>query len=702
MGTIHIKELSGGLDVRRLPETTPGGVLVRGDNGHITRGSEFESRAAFVPQFDFPAGTVGLAHTRTGLVTFGSGEAPAGMPIGVQYVRLQKSGLVLEDIIDWELFENKIYVVALFNGGVVAHFYDGTEVTAWQEARARASIQVGASTVTPAVRASGTFNVLGGTPEILNRITSLQVAGTELLSAPVTARATPELTAQAIADEINDNPTAPKYIASVSGAQVTLTADRAGAAANGRAITWTLTGNFALGGATALSGGADTITPTLTNLTIGGVRVVREPVLWAGSIEATAEAIADEITRSVSNPDYEAFVEGGNSIIVRSVTAGADANGRAIVPTVTGGLNLTFPGGASLAGGAALENNRYTPADVVLTVKEKVYAGAGSLLHMSAVQNPAHWAPGGTGTTAGAGFKNISISNSSSYKITGLARYLEKLAVFTPDTVQTWFIDPNPDLVVQTQVLENTGTECPRSVTQFGDSDIFYLDSSGLRSLRARDSSNAAATTDVGVPIDDLLSAKLAVMSQRDKNNIHGLINPADKRFWLIMGTEIFVYSYYPSSKVNAWTRYEISTPEPDGSATLHSVSDALVFDGHVFLRAGNRVFCYGGWGRAQQYDATKAVAWLPMLDANLPTGDKDWTAVDVAATGEWDISVSYDPKYPEVMDPVATVACTTFSHDRVPMKNRSTHVGLRLVSRGGHVKLSALVIHFRGKADED
>jgi hypothetical protein len=42
MSTIWIKEFIGGLDTRRMPATTPGGVLLRGVDGHITRGGEFE------------------------------------------------------------------------------------------------------------------------------------------------------------------------------------------------------------------------------------------------------------------------------------------------------------------------------------------------------------------------------------------------------------------------------------------------------------------------------------------------------------------------------------------------------------------------------------------------------------------------------------------------------------------------------------
>lgn len=701
MGTIWIKEMTGGLDVRRLPETTPGGVLVRADNGHITRGGEFETRAAFVPEIALPAGTVGLAHTRTGLVVFGSGPAPAALPRNVKYQRLQKGGLTLARIRDWELFDDKIYAVAEFSGGTVAHFLDGVEVSAWQEARARVSMLVGGGSITPAAQASASFRVIGGTAEVINELASLQVGGTRLIRDGVVYAGDNTLTAEAIAAAINAYPTTPGYTAEAAGDVVTLTAVRAGTEANGRSITWTTTGNFVLGDATVFSGGVDRVDPALTSLTIGGVPVIREAVEWPGDVESMADAIADAVNSSASDPEYEAASQGG-LVTIYAVEAGTGRNGLTLEPTVTGDLEISFPSGSALANGTELDADRYLPADVVLTVREKMYAGAGSILHMSAVQNPSYWTPGGTATDEiGAGFKNIAASNSSSYRITALARYYDRLAVFTPDTVQTWYLDPDPDLVVQTQVLENTGTECPKSVAQFGDSDIFYLDTSGIRSLRARDSSNAAATTDIGVPIDDLLAAKLAGMTAAQKNRVIGLINPADKRFWLIMDDEVFVYSYYPNSKVNAWTRYEISSTI-GGARTDYIVDAALTFDRRVFLRAGNTILCYGGWHRVPVYDETQANAWLPMLDANAPTAEKDWRGIDAALTGAWDVSVSFDPLREEVFDTVANLTQTTFGLRRIPAKHKSSHVGLKFRSRGGRAILSSVVIHFDGKMDED
>ncbi len=38
MALIHVKEFLGGLDTRRMPETTPGGVLIEAVDCHITAG----------------------------------------------------------------------------------------------------------------------------------------------------------------------------------------------------------------------------------------------------------------------------------------------------------------------------------------------------------------------------------------------------------------------------------------------------------------------------------------------------------------------------------------------------------------------------------------------------------------------------------------------------------------------------------------
>jgi hypothetical protein len=274
--------------------------------------------------------------------------------------------------------------------------------------------------------------------------------------------------------------------------------------------------------------------------------------------------------------------------------------------------------------------------------------------------------------------------------------------VFAPEVVQVWYIDPDPELNRQSQVLNNTGTSAPRSVTQFGDDDIFYLDASGLRSLRARDSSNAASTTDIGVPIDALLTAKMWALTETQRNAAVGLINPIDKRFWLVLHDEVFVFSFYGNAKVSAWTTYNL-TAFVDGDETPFTADGALTYRDRVYLRSGDAVYVYGGISGELVYDETQADAWLPFLDANVPTTKKRWTGVDVAVSGEWQISAAMEPTLPEYSEVIANVDETTYSMARVTMAHASTHLGLRCRSIGeGPAVLSAAVIHYEGDADED
>ena len=109
MGTIWVREFTGGLDTRRMPATTSGGVLIKAVDGHINRGGEFEKRAAFVHKYRLPANvTKGLAAGKSGLFVFGD-AAPPTMPSGVTYQRLQHpdGSTALSRVLSYDLYAGK-------------------------------------------------------------------------------------------------------------------------------------------------------------------------------------------------------------------------------------------------------------------------------------------------------------------------------------------------------------------------------------------------------------------------------------------------------------------------------------------------------------------------------------------------------------------------------------------------------------------
>lgn len=701
MGTIWVKEMTGGLDTRRLPETTPGGVLIRAKDGHITRGGEFEKRAAFVPAYTLPSGTIGLAHTRLGLVVFGHAAAPT-LPSGVSYQRLQHpdNTTALVSVPSYDLYDGKIYAVGVFADGSIHHFYDAVRVDDWYDGRARAFFRVLSGTTTasvPAVAAVGSFAVTGGTSGAGNELASLTIGGVAVLTGPVAHTGDNTTTAAAIATAINSLTSTPDYTATSTGAQVTILAAVAGAAANGRTIVPTVGGDVTVGGIVNMAGGADMIpatSSTLAQLLVGGVNVIGSPVAWTGTPEGTAAAIATEINSTASSPEYTAVAAGDRVNIIASL-AGAAANGRVVTAIVEDGLTLSTVSTVLADGADSVD--AFTPGTFVRTIKSKMYAVSDSLFHFSGVQAPTQW----TTDAPGAGFVNMATQNSGSERLTAVARYQNLVAIFSPEVVQIWFVDPDPNLNQQSQVLENTGTECPLSVTKFGDTDVFYLDESGLRSLRARDSSNAAATTDIGVPVDDLLVAKLQGLDAEDRLSVTGLINPVDKRFWLIIKDEIFVFSFYENAKVSAWSTYNLATTD-GGVTTAFDAEQAIVANRRVYIRSGTTIYAYGGLGATPAYDETEAEAWLPYLDANRPTAHKDWEGIDVALTGLWEIKAATQPTNLATAEVVARVYETSYNQQRIPYYHSSSHLSLRAVSKGdGKAVLSALAIHFRGSEDE-
>lgn len=589
MGVIWVKEFTGGLDTRRLPETTPPGVMIRARDGHITRGGEFEKRAAFVPTYALPEGTIGLAQTRTGLVVFGHQTAPT-MPAGVSYQRLQHPDgtTALAAVPSYDLYDGLIYAVGLFADGSIHHFYNGVRVEDWFDGRARAE-----------------FRVTGG-----------------------------------------------------------------------------------------VIGAAPPPTSTLTNIVVDGVSIISAPVAWTGTVEGTAAAIAAEINSAVSSPEYSATAVGDRVNIISTV-AGSAANGRVVTLTTADGLTLSTLS-TVLAGGADSDTS-YTPGTFVRTIKSKMYSVAESLFHFSGIQQPTQWTP----DVPGAGFINMATQNSGSEQLTAVARYQNLVAIFSPEVVQIWFVDPDPELNVVSQVLSNTGTSCPLSVTQFGDSDLFYLDESGLRSLRARDSSNSAATTDIGVPIDDLLAAKLATLTLDERAQVTGLINPIDKRFWLIIKDEVYVFSFYQNAKVSAWTTYELASTVA-GVKTPFEAQQAVVWNRRVYLRSDDLIYAYGGVSAGLVYDQTEAEGWLPYFDATRPTAKKNWEGIDAAVTGLWEIRAATQPTNLDTDEVIANIYQTTYNQHRIAYHHSSSHLSLRMTSKGtGPAVLSALAIHFEGGEDE-
>jgi len=465
-----------------------------------------------------------------------------------------------------------------------------------------------------------------------------------------------------------------------------------------------------------LAGGVEN---AITSVMVDGIEVLGSTVHWATSNTDTSLAVSTAINTFTSLSEFTASVSAGSVVLKGLAGTGKTPNGKRITVSAIGDVAVTlvkpFDGGKD-AVAAVPQISTYTlggtftvgakitliatpdldPTNpfywgatrvantspvAAMTFKSKEHVISGSSLFFSGVNQPTMWGFEGTGS----GFINMSNNFGGNEVLTGLALYQGYLAAFARRSVQVWKMDPDPALNAQGQVINNTGSIAKKSIVSVGEIDVFYLSDSGVRSLRARDASNAAMVNDVGTPIDSLVLADLAGMTEDQKSKCCAIIEPIDGRYWLAVGDKVYVYSYFPSGQVAAWSTYHPG----------FSISKFTTKDGLIYARAGNKIYVYGGTN-GTTYDSSAVELILPYLDGGKPAHQKTFNGIDLTVQGEWSLFAGMDPLVPDARELVATVDKPTFSLDRVAASGMGTHLGLRFTNQSpGYARLANLIAHF-------
>jgi hypothetical protein len=671
MGYLVVENFGAGLDSRKSLLTTPAGALLTCKNAHITRGKEIEKRKKFAVFASLPPGTFGLQSAGSSLFVFGSIAQPVGFPANLNYQRLQHpSGQAMTELIFSETFNGKIYAIAKYADGSVHHFYNGSRVTTWDTVAA----SVGDN--------SAVASALAAQIEAETQFTAFST-GAVITITSVTTNQAFTITWTAINGGANNNQT------------ITTATAQSPATATVATSSFTVT--------------ASDITGSVTAVTINGTNVLFGTVAGTSTTSDTAIVIAAAI-----GGGYTATASGSTVII----TSAAGASFNAFTPSVsTSGTGLTigtpsqFSGGSdakaqittATIGGTFELNDVFTitlgiPAlsysktfqiassasgvgTTARTFGNKLYSTTRSLLYFSEIGDPTKFGS----TTNGAGFINLSNQDSGFEDLQAIGIYQGKLAVLSRRAVQIWSMDADPTKNVTSQTLKNIGTFAPRSVTNFGDIDVFFLSDSGVRSLRARDASNAATVSDVGTNIDTLISEDLQALPESVKNAAFGIIEPKDGRYWLAVGNKIYVYSFFPSSGVAAWSTYELG----------FTITHFSYANSRIYARSGNAVYLYGGIS-GDEYDDCEVEITLPYLDGGKPAHTKTIDAIDMGCEGAWAVYVGMDVSQPSARDYSGMITNSTYMLGRLLHYGIGTHIGVRLVNKAsGYARLSNFAIHY-------
>lgn len=349
---------------------------------------------------------------------------------------------------------------------------------------------------------------------------------------------------------------------------------------------------------------------------------------------------------------------------------------------------LHFYDGTAVAAWAPAGTLYGQKATACVTLGAKVYAIASNTLHFCELDDPTAWGSG----ASGAGNIDLSTHLGGSEALSGIAVYIDKLAVFSGSAVQIWAVDPDPAKNYLAQTLPNLGALAAGATIPYGESDVFVLTRSGVRSLRVREMSqtNLATTYDIGSPIDDLIRAAVADMD--DVTAARAVVEPLWSRYLLALGSKVYVFSYFPASKVSAWSPYDFGG-EVEAFAALGN---------QLYIRVGGVVYLLGGEDGTTYGSAPYEVV-LPFMDGNSPYTVKALNGIDVGCQGNWFIEAGANPKREDVREPIANISESTWGDGILPVGINGTHIGLRFYGSGpGKAVLESVVLHYTPMNDKD
>lgn len=713
MAYLVIDDFKLGMDRRKERIAGTPGALWEGINGHINRGGSFERRKKMVKKYVLPAGTFSLGELNNYLHVWGSGTNP-GTPAGIAYQQLaHPAGANMTGILDVCGFNGKVYAVAQYDDGSIYHYYDGSRVTSWDAvANANSSNAAIATALATKLSLDPRYIATAMSPEI-TLIAAIAGVPYTISAAAINGGA------------VNDQ----------ALTAATLQANVVAVPETRAAYTITVTGG------TPTNNGDPDQNALYTLHDGAGRSLITGAIPWVVSNDYTAQAIANNINQQggidndAGTPGYYDASAAANVVTVQApVGDGTAANGRTLSTRTTGNFTWTSPGGpitntgsgevtaGSFSGGVnAIDavaqvctitvGGTYEGLDqFILTVdgvaykttgmaagmgitcfpyQSRVWSCAGSLLQYCALSDPTTW---GSGSTSG--FINIASQDASNDPLVGIQQYQNRIAIFSNKNIQIWLLAVDPSQNTFEQSVQNTGALSNAAIAPYGNIDVFYLDNSGERSLRARDASNAPAVNDVGVSIDPFINAYKATLSGQQIGNARSVIEPLDGRYWLGMHNRIFAYSFFPGTKISAWTYYDLTDEIGDNDIT------AMVRAGtRVYLRSGDDIYLYGGdSGNVYPNDIeVPATLSLPFLSADRPDTIKEIQAFDVGISGVWLAELLPFPKDDTVTIQIGTFDSPTYSMQDNPIQIPTPLFALKLTCKtAGAATVSNMAIKYQ------
>ncbi|MEO7016913.1 MAG: hypothetical protein ABI067_10275, partial [Leifsonia sp.] len=576
----------------------------------------------------------------------------------------------------------KIYAIAKFDDGSICHFYNGVRITDWDTVSdANADFNVLADYMADVIASESAVDAVAYGSTI---VITAKTAGTPFTISASTVNG----------GAVNDQ-------------AITLFTDQASVSAVAESLA---TASFQILGGTESRG-----VNSITSILIGATQLMSSAVDWQTSNATTANIVAGSINVGQSTHGYSATALNGVVTITAPTGTGATPNGGALVITATGDVfNTTgyFSGGVTAVVAlpqivrAVLSGTLETTDKFTITLNsmgyygtprgaaagssiyvrnQRVWCPAANILRYSKLTDPTNWTD--ASPTSGAGFIPVSNDSQGYDRVIGAVGYDTLSAVMSRQNISFYTLGADASQFALSRVAENTGAKATLSLMSYANSETFYLDDSGIRSLRAKININSPYVADIGAPIDSFIQEHIRSVGNGAAAAAVGITEPLDGRFWLAIAQRIYVLSYFLSNNIQAWSYYEPG----------FSVSAMARSKNRLYVRAADTIYLYGGVDGNTWPDAgLDRVVETPFITADEPSNVKDTIGTDFSVSGDWYVTVAPDPNHPDKIDVIGTISNVTAGGPNISYSSREAAWSLKFeCQKAGQATISSYAIHY-------
>ena len=203
-----------------------------------------------------------------------------------------------------------------------------------------------------------------------------------------------------------------------------------------------------------------------------------------------------------------------------------------------------------------------------------------------------------------------------------------------------------------------------------------------------------------GLALVFTVSNGASIMYRKSLGGACAIVEPVSGQYWLYFDGVIYALSYYPSAKVQAWSKL---LPTLGASqATAFVPSKFTVWRGRVYCRAVDNlgdpyIICYGDPdGGSASYDDAVVTAELPWMALKTPGTRKTAEGLSVAITGAWTFKGCMDPQSAPIYETITSITGTSFDINRIAWTAQGTHLKIQAITTGSTAAvLSSLLVNY-------